>query len=40
MSKYTIQDTIEENGRKIFENALDTNYFLLESNRDTVDSSC
>lgn len=29
MSKYAMQDTIEEDGRKILENALDTNYFLL-----------
>jgi len=36
MSKYTIQDTIEENGRKIFENALDTNYFLLNDFAKTV----
>jgi len=36
MSKYTMQDTIEENGRKIFENALDTNYFLLNDFAKTV----
>jgi len=36
MSKYTIQDTIEESGRKIFENALDTNYFLLNDFAKTV----
>ena len=31
-----MQDTIEENGRKIFENALDTNYFLLNDFAKTV----
>jgi len=36
MSKYTMQDTIEENGRKIFENELDTNYFLLNDFAKTV----
>lgn len=36
MSKYTMQDTIEENGRKIFENKLDTNYFLLNDFAKTV----
>lgn len=36
MSKYTIQDTIEENGRKIFENVLDVNFFLLNDFAKTV----
>ena len=31
-----MQDTIEENGRKIFENKLDTNYFLLNDFAKTV----
>ncbi len=36
MSKYTIQDTIEENGVKILKNKLDSNFFLINDFADIV----
>ncbi len=36
MSKYTIQDTIEEDGIKILKNKLNSNFFLINDFADIV----
>ena len=36
MAKYTIQDTIEENGIKILKSSLDSNFFLVNDFADVV----